>query len=251
MINEAIILAGGLGTRLRTVVSDLPKCMAPVNGIPFINFIISYLSQQGVTRFIFSLGYKNEIVIEHLNKKFPGLDMEFVIEGTPLGTGGAIRKACNNVKGTDTFILNADTKFHIDKAADFSMALKQMKNFDRYGSVEINTNNRLQAFNEKHQCSAGLINAGVYALKVSSLFAKALPDIFSFEKEYLQKYILTDKFYGLAFPGYFIDIGIPEDYTRFIEDYNIISTKNNLHKTVTGNFVNQFFFDSLSSINKN
>lgn len=261
MIKEAIILAGGLGTRLRPVISDLPKCMAPINGIPFINFILSYLLQQKVERFILSVGYKNEIIIEHIGKNFPTIDVEFVIEENPLGTGGAVKKACNSVKGTDTFILNGDTlfninlselsKFHRSKSANFTMALKELKNFSRYGSVETNADSRLINFNEKTDCKKGKINAGVYALNVNSLKEKALPVSFSFEKEYLEKYFLSDNFYGLAFNEYFIDIGIPEDYDKFNTIYMSILTQKNLLTTNDNQYIDKVFFDALSTITYN
>lgn len=256
MITEAIILAGGLGTRLRSVVADVPKCMAPVNGIPFINFVISWLKNEGVNRFILSLGYKSEIVIEHIKKEFADIDIDFVIEESPLGTGGAIKLACSKVKSTHVLILNGDTLFNIDikkfsvfhkeQNADFSVALKHMKNFSRYGSVEFNKDFSLKAFNEKKFCTEGFINGGVYALNVKSFIDTPLPDIFSFEKDYLEKYIADKKFYGLPCDYYFIDIGIPEDYKRFSEDYNLILSKSKHIKTNTsGSFIGDLFFEGL------
>src|SRR4051794_35544816 len=97
-IREAIILAGGLGTRLRSAVPDLPKCMAPVNGIPFLAFVINHLQSQGITHFIFSLGYKSETIIDFLNRDFPALLYKTSVEEEPLGTGGAVKKACKMAK---------------------------------------------------------------------------------------------------------------------------------------------------------
>ena len=176
---EAIILAGGLGTRLRSVVSDVPKCMAPVNGIPFINFIISYLKNEGVERFILSLGYKSEIVIDYVNKTFVDIEIEYVIEDTPLGTGGAIKLACGKAKSEDVLILNGDTlfnidinfftKFHKNNKADFTVALKEMKDFNRYGAVETSEDFALKTFHEKTYCRQGFINGGIYALNDSCI----------------------------------------------------------------------------------
>jgi len=203
---EAIILAGGLGTRLRSVVSDVPKCMAPVNGIPFIHFIITYLKKEGVERFIFSLGYKSEIIIDYVNKTFPDLDIAYVIEDTPLGTGGAIKLACSKAKSADVLILNGDTLFninlkdlsgfHADKKADFTVALKEMRNFSRYGSVEIDKAFAIKAFHEKKYCEKGFINGGVYALNVNAFMNDPLPDVFSFEKDFLEKNICKKKLNG-------------------------------------------------------
>ncbi|MFZ1530084.1 MAG: nucleotidyltransferase family protein [Ferruginibacter sp.] len=223
MIREAIILAGGLGTRLRSVVNDVPKCMAPVNGRPFLAYIMSYLQKQGVERFVFSLGFKSEIIVDFLKTQYTGLDIETVTEKEPLGTGGAIKLACDAAKSRDVLILNGDTLFDIDlqqlssfhhyKKANCSIALKPMREFSRYGSVEIDGNNRIMAFNEKKFCKEGLINGGIYALKKRSLLEKDLPGVFSFEKEFLEKNT-GHGLYAMAFDNYFIDIGIPEDYER-------------------------------------
>ena len=259
MIKEAIILAGGLGTRLRSVVADVPKCMAPVNGIPFINFVISYLKNEGVDKFILSLGYKSEIIIDYIEREFKNTAIEYVIEDEPLGTGGAIKLACSKVKGTDVLILNGDTLFNIDikyfssfhaeNKADFSVALKEMKNFSRYGSVEFNEDFSLKAFNEKMFCGKGYINGGVYALNVKTFLLQHFPSVFSFEKDYLEKNINSKKFYGLPCDYYFIDIGIPEDYNRFITDYNLILSKEKYIKTnPSNNFISDLFFEGLTKL---
>jgi len=262
MIKEAIILAGGLGTRLRSVVSDVPKCMAPVNGVPFIHFIVTYLKKEGVERIIFSLGYKSEMVIDYVNNTFPELDTEFVIENNPLGTGGAIKLACSKTKSTDVVILNGDTlfninlkdlaDFHKNKKADFTVALKEMHNFSRYGSVETDKDFAIKAFHEKTYCEKGFINGGIYALQVNAFMNEPLPDVFSFEKDFLEKYVGRKKFYGLECDYYFIDIGIPEDYDRFIRDFNLIFDKSKYQKKDTGDynsaFILDFFFEGLLSI---
>lgn len=261
MSKEAIILAGGLGTRLRTVVSDVPKCMAPVNGIPFIHFIITYLKKEGIERFIFSLGYKSEIIIDYVNKTFPDLETVFVIEDTPLGTGGAIKLACSKAISSDVFILNGDTLFNINlkdlfdfhnsKKADFTVALKEMKDFSRYGSVEIDKDGSIKAFHEKTFCATGLINGGVYILNVNAFMNEPLPDAFSFEKDFLEINTGKKRFYGLNCEYYFIDIGIPEDYDRFINDFNLILDKSKYSKKDTGDYLDyiiEFFFEGLLSI---
>lgn len=224
MIKEAIILAGGLGTRLQSVVSDVPKCMAPVSGIPFIHFIITYLKKEGIERLILSLGYKSEMVIEYTSKTFPGLQIEYVIEKNPLGTGGAIKLACSKAKSADVFILNGDTLFNINlkdlsafhsaRKADLTVALKEMSNFSRYGAVELDKDHAVKAFHEKKFYEKGFINGGVYVLNIKSFMPEGLPDVFSFEKDFLEKNTGKKKFYGLECEYYFIDIGIPEDYER-------------------------------------
>ncbi len=233
---EAIILAGGLGTRLRSVVADVPKCMAPINNIPFISFIITYLQNEGVEKFIFSLGYKSEIVINFLDEKFTSLNKKYSIETEPLGTGGAIKKACEHATTNDVIVVNADTMFNInlstllyfhkENKASCTLALKELQNFDRYGIVELNTNHSIFKFKEKQFCTVGNINGGVYILNVTDFLSKELPSKFSFEKDYLEKYVAENTFYGTTFENYFIDIGIPEDYKKFEEDYNLILSKN-------------------------
>ena len=221
---EAIILAGGLGTRLQSVVSDVPKCMAPINGVPFLKFIIDDLKKQGITRFIFSLGYKSESIIDFAEDKYPSLEKIYVIEKEPLGTGGAIKKSCKQVKGKTVLVLNGDTLFainlktlrdlHTKQQHACTLALKPMTDFSRYGAVETGNNNAVTAFHEKKFCAKGLINGGIYALDAQLFLQEPLPEKFSFEKDYLEANIGNSKLYGIAFDGYFIDIGIPEDYER-------------------------------------
>jgi D-glycero-alpha-D-manno-heptose 1-phosphate guanylyltransferase len=224
MITEAIILAGGLGTRLRSVVDDVPKCMAPVNGIPFISYVIDNLQKKGVQRFIFSLGYKSEIIISFLEEKYSALEKIYEIENEPLGTGGAIAAACKKVKGNNVLIINGDTLFdinlksfslfHSNKTADCSIALKPMINIERYGTVDINNRNTVIAFNEKRFCQNGLINGGIYILNVQHFLQEDLPLAFSFEKKYLESLFSVRPMFGIIMDDYFIDIGVPEDYER-------------------------------------
>lgn len=223
-IKEAIILAGGLGTRLRSAVPDLPKCMAPVKGKPFIGYVIDYYRQQGIEKFIFSLGYMHEVIEDYLNKTYPSLSKKYVIESEPLGTGGAIKLACEAASEENVLVLNGDTIFNIElnSLADFhfqhyahcTLSLKPMTNFDRYGVVETNSNNSIKSFKEKQFYENGLINGGVYALHVPSFLAEGLPAKFSFEKDYLEVKYVQGNMYGVMQEGYFIDIGIPEDYER-------------------------------------
>lgn len=224
MNTEAIILAGGLGTRLRSAVPDLPKCMAPVGGKPFLAHVIAYLQQQGVTRIIFSLGYMHEVIEGFVRKEYPGLDSEFAVEKEPLGTGGAIRLACTHATQENVMVFNGDTLFkanvremigfHEKQRSHCTLALKPMVNFDRYGVVEIDADNHIRSFREKKYYAEGLINGGVYALNVLSFLELNFPPKFSFEQDYLEKYYSTEKMMGLVQDRYFIDIGIPEDFER-------------------------------------
>jgi len=221
---QAIILAGGLGTRLRSAVPDMPKCMAPVAGKPFLYHVINYLQQQGVDNFIFSLGYMHEIIDEWLLKNYPLLNYQLSVEEEPLGTGGAIQLALQKATSRNVLILNGDTMFRVDTLKLMSyhtlnnsvctLALKPMHDFDRYGVVEINKDGYVQSFKEKQFYRSGFINGGVYVLNVAAFLSLELPVKFSFEKDFLEKYFATQKMMGLVQDEYFIDIGIPEDLQK-------------------------------------
>ena len=224
MIKEAIVLAGGLGTRLREAVPELPKCLAPINDKPFLSYLVNYFISQGIEKFIFSLGYKHEMIEEMLTKEFPSLQYEIVIEDEPLGTGGAIAFAMNKTIEEDVIILNGDTFYSIDLnrfseqhlalGGECTLALKPMKDFDRYGVVEIDRNGMVTTFKEKQHYAEGLINGGVYAVHVPSFLQYTFPSKFSFEKDYLEKQFESGNIKGHVEEGYFIDIGIPEDFNR-------------------------------------
>jgi len=224
VIREAIILAGGLGTRLRSAVPDLPKCMAPVGGRPFIAYITDFYRRAGIERFIFALGYKSAAFDAFFEQEFPHGGYTVSLEDTPLGTGGAIRQACTLASDPAVLILNGDTFFGIDLSAlssfhaahhaDCSLCLKPMRDFDRFGVVELDGDARVRQFREKQAYRAGLINGGVYALDREGFLQEDLPAVFSFEKDYLEKKLETRRIFGLQQDGFFIDIGIPEDYRR-------------------------------------
>lgn len=238
MINEAIILAGGLGTRLRPVVSELPKCLAPVAGKPFLYYVISHLQKEGIENFILSVGYKSDAIIDYINKDFgsqnkPGskIHFEFSIEEEPLGTGGAVKLSCKKLSGHNALVCNGDTlfkinvnqlnKFHFAHDAECSLCLKPMKDFERYGVVEINADQSIKSFKEKQFYKEGLINGGVYALQAASFVKEDYPEKFSFEKDYLEKLVAKRKMFGMIQDEYFIDIGIPEDFTRAQQELEI------------------------------
>ncbi len=158
-IKQAIILAGGLGTRLREAVPDLPKAMAPVAGRPFLSFVIDALRMQGIEQFIFSLGYKAGIVKKYLEEHYPTLDYSIVVEEEPFGTGGAIQLACSKTHDVNVLVANGDTlfkiklqeleNFHIHHQAECTIGLKPLEKFDRYGVVQINQEGSVIAFKEK------------------------------------------------------------------------------------------------------
>ena len=218
---ECVILAGGLGTRLSKVVSDRPKCMANVSGRPFLFHIFEYLKKEQINHVVLSVGFKYEIIEDWVKKTNWPFKISFAVEKEPLGTGGAVKYALNFTKDNHVIILNGDTFFninlrsfynkHIFSKADLSVALKPMKDFDRYGNVLLNSQNQIISFSEKEYCYKGQINGGVYLVKRNNLF-KNFKTKFSFENDFLSKQFNNFKIYGVIFDTYFIDIGIPEDY---------------------------------------
>lgn len=227
---EAIVLAGGLGTRLQGVIGAQPKCMAEVNGRPFLSYLFEYLDHQKCTRVILSLGYKHRMVTDWLEEQeYLPFEVDCVIEDEPLGTGGGILAAIEEAEADDVLVINGDTlfkvhikdlfKFHLDNGAETTLALKEMHEFDRYGVVNTDSAGVITSFEEKQHRKAGLINGGVYVINKQEFLAKPWPEKFSFEKDYLEKYLGEQHFYGYKTDGYFIDIGVPADYEQAKEDF--------------------------------
>ena len=221
---ECIVLAGGQGTRLRSLVNDLPKCMAPVSGHPFLYFIFKFLEQYNFTHIILSLGYKNEIITEWINQTDWPFIFSYAIENEPLGTGGGLKLALGYANEEQVLVMNGDTFFeinipklyedHVTTKADITIALKPMMNFDRYGDVRLDMQNRIITFNEKYYCLKGLINGGVYLINRKTDMMDKFTGKFSFETEIFQKQVSERNIYGYINDGYFIDIGIPEDFMK-------------------------------------
>ncbi len=220
---EAIVLAGGFGTRLQSVVSDVPKPMAEVQKKPFLEHILVYLQKNGVDSVILSVGYKHKIIEDYFQHSFAGMTIDYIVEDEPLGTGGAILKAWASIQQENIFVINGDTFFNVDLnellskhlayQSELTLSLKPMENFDRYGSVEINDNFEVVDFKEKEFVSKGHINGGIYILNKNIFAPFKLPRQFSFE-EFMQENINALNIYASIFNNYFIDIGIPEDYQK-------------------------------------
>ena len=216
---EAIVLAGGLGTRLRSVVSDVPKPMAPINNKPFLEYILEFLHNQNIKKVILSVGYKWEVIKDYFGDKYKNIELIYNIEKERLGTGGAIKDSLQYVENENVYVLNGDTFFDIDlskiKLEDnlIEIALKKMENFDRYGVVEIDKNRYIQKFKEKSYYQEGLINGGIYLLRKNLFKNFDLSAKFSFE-EFLENNFQKLKAKGKVFDRYFIDIGIPQDYEK-------------------------------------
>ena len=231
MLNTAIILAGGRGTRLKTIISDLPKPMAPIMNVPFLTYQLNYLKYFGIKKVIFSVGYLSEKIIAHYNQSFENISIEYSIEKNPLGTGGGIRMAMSNLNEDLVLILNGDSFFdldlkqfynlHLEQKAEFSLALRYVNNSERYGNIEFNSSNQITSFIEKNQLNqSGYINAGVYILSKKLYLQNTKPDInFSIEKDFFEKQLNQLIIKGFEFKDYFIDIGIPEDYLKAQDDF--------------------------------
>jgi D-glycero-alpha-D-manno-heptose 1-phosphate guanylyltransferase len=227
---EVILLAGGLGTRLKSVVNDVPKCMSIVAGKPFLEHIFNYLENQFVDHVILSLGYKSEVVIEWLRSKAFTFKVSWVIEKEALGTGGAIKFAMQKAKNQWLYIMNADTYFPIS-LRDMSIlktdstigiiALKELTNCERYGLVNIDVQQTITSFEEKQPTAKGLINGGIYYINRKAIDWSSLPTQFSFESCFLEPNVKTHNLKAKVFDEQFIDIGIPEDYEKAQHlDYN-------------------------------
>lgn len=238
---DVIILAGGLGTRLRSVVQDIPKCMAPVAGNPFLFYILDYLSKQAflfqdgignIERVILSVGYKKDIIVRWLDARkndYP-FAIDYAVEESPLGTGGAIKLAMEKCDSNDVLVLNGDTFFDVDLRVlykehymypthSITLALKPMTKFERYGTVVLDEVNEVIAFREKSYCENGMINGGMYLINKNLLDLSEMPQKFSFEKDIFEKLIAGGNIYGCMMDRYFIDIGVPEDYRKANVDF--------------------------------
>ncbi|EOH4170462.1 nucleotidyltransferase family protein [Campylobacter jejuni] len=216
---QAIILCGGLGTRLKSVIKDIPKPMAPINDKPFLEFIFEYLKKQGIKEVILAVSYKYEVIKEYFKDEFLGIKIKYSIEKEPLGTGGAIKEALKFIKN-EAYVLNGDTFFDIDlsklklNGSKICLALKQINDFDRYGTVNVDGLGLVISFEEKVFKKQGLINGGIYLLDKDIFKDFALQEKFSFE-EFLQENYRNLKARAEIFDNYFIDIGVPEDYRFF------------------------------------
>lgn len=221
-MREAIILAGGFGTRLRTVVSDVPKPMAPVAGRPFLSYLLDELSRQGYRHVVLATGYLHEKVEACYGREYGGIAIDYAQETSPLGTGGAIVNGLQQCTEERVTVLNGDTLFHVDHTpllesdhagCRLALLLRQVPDAGRYGAVVTDGAGLVTAFREKDPCAgAGLINAGIYRMHRSMLDGHPAGQPFSFEKEVLQP--LREPVRAYALDGYFIDIGVPDDYRR-------------------------------------
>jgi D-glycero-alpha-D-manno-heptose 1-phosphate guanylyltransferase len=219
MVTEAIVLAGGLGTRLQSVVPDLPKSMAPVAGRPFLTYLLQFLEANGLRRIVLAVGHKNQAIRDFFGSSYGKLKLVYSIEDEPLGTGGALQRALPVIEGPFAFVMNGDTFLRLDYGAMASVlersseaqlvvALRQVPDAGRYGGVVLN-HDRIEGFTARGRTGPGLINAGCYLLARDLFHRYPMPAKFSWEEDFLQA--RAAELRPIAFPCDvpFIDIGIP------------------------------------------
>jgi len=221
-IREAIILAGGLGTRLRSQVSDRPKPMALVAGMPFLAWLLRYLKGQGVRRAILSVGYKREVIADYFGSSWQGVEIRYAVEEEPLGTGGGMKLAMQQAEEDRVLALNGDTFVGVvpSRMAEalearpdsrMAMALRRVESSDRYGSVDV-ADGVVRGFDAAGCAGPSLINAGVYCLPRGVFSSFELGERFSFEKDLMQPMVAQLRPAAVISEGPFIDIGVPEAY---------------------------------------
>jgi NDP-sugar pyrophosphorylase family protein len=220
---EAIVLAGGLGTRLRSVLADTPKPLAPVGGRPFLEHLLDSLARGGLARVVLATGYGAELVEQAIGTRYAGMRIDYSREFEPLGTGGALKLAAEQVIVDDFLALNGDTFVDIDLRAmmalhvrlgrPLTVATVEVPDASRYGTLEVEAG-KLVGFRARGTSQAGVINAGVYAIKRELLMQPHLPSRFSFESDLLQKEVGALRPAVFPASGRFIDIGVPQDYAR-------------------------------------
>lgn len=231
MLQSALILAGGFGTRLQSIVNDVPKPMAPILNKPFLQYQIRYLKHFGIKKIIFSVGYLHQIIENYFGKHFLGIDISYVLEEEPLGTGGGIRLALNACTDEDVLVLNGDSffdcdllslyQFHQKNHSPISLALRQVDNASRFGTIETNPQHKIISFKEKNNNKhLGIINAGIYILNKSIFLQNTPVNVpFSIEKDFFEKNLNKFNMMGYLSDGYFIDIGLPEDFIKAQDDF--------------------------------
>ena len=256
MITEAVILAGGFGTRLSHVLGNVPKPLAPVAGRPFLSYLLMRLASAGINHVVLATGYMHEVVEQYFGEEWGGLKISYSEEKEPLFTGGAILMAASETKGDDFLVLNGDTLFDIDLTAlaDFhienesvlTVALRKVEDTGRYGAVET-IGTIICTFREKDvSAGEGTINGGIYVINKHWLLSENLPRKFSFEKQVLQAKAQDGIFKAVSFNDYFVDIGVPDDYRKaqcelpalFLKDrYLFLDRDGVLNRQIVGDYV--------------
>jgi D-glycero-alpha-D-manno-heptose 1-phosphate guanylyltransferase len=220
---EAIVLAGGFGTRLRSVVSDVPKPIVPVAGRPFLAWMLDSLAAQGLRRVVLATGHMADKVQAAIGARWHGMDIAYSVERQPLGTGGALKLAASQLHGDAAHVLNGDTYLRYSLSgledaaqaghAPIAVALAQVPDVARYGAVAVH-DGRITTFHEKGGQGPGLVNAGSYYLSAAALQTLPGQAVFSFETEVLRAQAAAGCLAAFTQTREFIDIGVPEDFVR-------------------------------------
>ena len=217
---EAIVLAGGFGTRLSSMVSDVPKPMAPIGTRPFLEIILRQLSVNGFQRVVLSVGYLSEVIVRYFGSAYEGMELVYEVEDEPLGTGGAVLAGMKHCRSDHVFVFNGDTYLVLDIAdveakwqcyREPLIVALTVEDTARYGRLLVD-DGLVKGFMEKGVSGPGLINAGCYVLPVGLLDNSGLRLPFSLEVDYLEQAVRQRPFHVFATEGMFIDIGIPDDY---------------------------------------
>lgn len=225
--SEMLILAGGFGTRLKSVVNDVPKPMAPVAGRPFLAYLLDYWITQGVHRFVLSTGYLGNVIQAYFGKAYHGATIDYMHEQSPLGTGGALRLALNNALWANetALMINGDTWFPVvlqqlcddseQQNVPITLALKTIEKNDRYGGVDVSVDGKITSFGIKTEGRTH-INAGCYLFEVGRLkqALEEMPAAFSLESDFLVAYAANGLVGASIQDQPFLDIGIPDDYQK-------------------------------------
>ena len=227
-MTAAIVLAGGLGTRLRSEVPDLPKPMAPVAGRPFLEYLLDYWIAQGINRFVLSVGYRHEIISAHFGHSYGGVPVDYAIEEVPLGTGGGLLLAAQSLDSAAPFVvLNGDTYFAVDlkvlaafaetHRSDWCFSLFRANEAGRYMGMGVGADGRITSLKSGTGAPGRFANGGVYWVRAGALDPGRFPTGIKLSLEddvFLAAMAASQRLYGLEFPGTFIDIGVPTDYHR-------------------------------------
>ena len=224
-VHEAIILAGGKGTRLRSVVNDVPKPMAKIQGKPFLEILIETFYSKGIDHFVLSVGYLSDIIVNHFTDKYSDIRISFSVEDEALGTGGATRLAMAKLEGEQVLVLNGDSLFdvdlnEIDQFASLDTPIifgRIVDDVSRYGHFTYD-GHQIKKYAEKEGHGHGCVNGGVYVFNKNLFNNFTLHHKFSIETDFFSK-IPDERTANLIISdGYFIDIGIPESYSRAQEE---------------------------------
>jgi NDP-sugar pyrophosphorylase family protein len=223
---DALVLAGGLGSRLAGVLADLPKVLAPIDGRPFLDYQLDFLAENGIRRVVLSLGYRADIVLDHLAQTTMPLEVEPVVEPKPLGTAGAIGFARTALKSDPALLINGDTWLDTDLAKMLqthqtppmplaTIACVRIEDTKRYGAVELSANGMIGRFVEKDQTASGdgFVNGGVYMLAARMLDSLTVSSG-SLERDVLPHLAPGTLRAHLIDRAKFLDIGTPESYAR-------------------------------------